>query len=102
LDGRPRQTATPPLTEWHRFESWRMALAASRSILGAGGTSVNEANTLRARLESPEGVRSRGRRLDPSERLHPAVVVSIVDLEAGTETFSTAATVTGAAISIPR
>jgi hypothetical protein len=32
-----------------------MVLAASRSILGGGGESVNEANTLGTRLESPEG-----------------------------------------------
>jgi hypothetical protein len=38
-----------------------MVLAASRSILGAGGESVNEGNTLRARLESPESGTITGR-----------------------------------------
>jgi len=47
----------------HSFESRRAmpphGLAASRSIVGAGGESVNEGNTLRAGVELPESVRSR-------------------------------------------
>ena len=46
-----------------------MVLTASRSILGAGGESVNEGNTLRARLESPESDTITDRSgVDPSER----------------------------------
>ena len=44
----------PPRTSNHGAPRYIMVLAASRSILESGGESVNEGNTPRARLESPE------------------------------------------------